>query len=110
MANLFKSKRSKNIGTSPTVIGGYTVPANTQTTVIGLTLANVSTSTVQVSASYYDGTTDTYIVKNANVVPGGSIVVVGGNQKEVLEPTHGIRVVSSAASSVDAVMSILEIT
>lgn len=110
MANTFKSKRSSSIGTVATSVGGYTVPASTQTTAIGLTLANITANTVQVSASYYDGTTDIYIVRNATLVPGGSIVAIGGNQKTVIEVGHSIRVTASANNSVDAVMSILEIT
>ena len=83
MANTFKNKKSRNIGTAPVQIGSYSVPSGTITTAIGLTLANVSNTTIQVSASLYDGTNDFFIVKNANIVPGGAIVAIGGNQRLV---------------------------
>lgn len=110
MANSFKLKTSRNIGTSITAVGSYTVPANTQCTAIGLTLSNVTTNTINVSASIYDGSNDTSIVKNATVVPGGTLIVIGGTQKMVIETGMSIRVVSSAATSVDAILSILEIS
>ena len=110
MANTFKRKVSQGIGTSATAIGGYTVVAGTQTTVIGLTCANVTTTAVTVDVILNDGTNNTYIVKGATVPSGGSLVVVGGDQKVVLEPNDSVTVTASTASSVDAIMSILEIS
>lgn len=109
MANTFKRKVSQGIGTSATAIGGYTVGAGTQTTVIGLTCANVTTTAVTVDVILNDGTNNTYIVKGATVPSGGSLVVVGGDQKVVLEPNDSVTVTASTASSVDAIMSVLEI-
>jgi len=50
------------------------------------------------------------MVKGATVPAGGSLVVVGGDQKVVLEENDNIKVTSSAATSCDVIMSILEIT
>jgi hypothetical protein len=41
---------------------------------------------------------------------GGSLVIVGGDQKVVLEAADALKVVTSAASSADVVISYLEIT
>ena len=51
-----------------------------------------------------------YIVKNAPIPVGGSLVVVGGDQKLVLEPGDTVKVTSSQASSADVVLSHLDIT
>jgi hypothetical protein len=110
MANDFKRKLSRSVGTSLTAVGSYTVGASTQTTVIGLTVANTTASQVLVDATLNDGSNDTYIVKSAPVPAGGSLVIIGGDQKVVLETNDSIKVKSDTASSVDAVMSILEIT
>jgi len=110
MANDFKRKLSRSVGTSLTAVGSYTVGASTQTTVIGLTVANTTASQVLVDATVNDGSNDTYIVKSAPVPAGGSLVIIGGDQKVVLETNDSIKVKSDTASSVDAVMSILEIT
>jgi hypothetical protein len=110
MANTFKRKVSQGIGTSATAIGSYTVGAGTQTTVIGLTCANVTTTAVTVDVILNDGSTNTYIVKGATVPSGGSLVVVGGDQKVVLEPNDSVTVTASSAASRDCVLSILEIS
>ena len=110
MANSFKRKLSRSIGTSLTAVGSYTVGAATEVTVIGLAVANTSASQVLVDATLNDGSNDTYLIKEAPVPSGGSIVIVGGDQKVVLEVGDSIKVKSTAASSVDVVMSILEIT
>lgn len=105
----FTSKVNRDIGTALVTVGAYTVPAGTQTVVIGLTLSNKTTETIQISAFHSDGVNDTAIVRNANVVPGGSIIAAGGNQKIALSTGGSIKVQSSLASSVDVIMSILEI-
>ena len=110
MANTFKNYTSRNMGTTASAIGSYTVPSATQTTVIGLTLANVLATAITVDVFLNDGSNDTHIVKDAEILPGSSLVVVGGEQKVVLEATHSIKVASSDATSVDAVMSVLEIS
>jgi len=110
MANTFGRKLSRNIGTSLTAVGSYTVGASTQTTVIGLSVSNVSGATVEIDITLNDGTNDTYLIKAAPILPGASLVVSGGDQKIVLVTSDSIKVKSNTASSVDAVMSILEIT
>jgi len=110
MANTFLRKTSRSIGTSATTVGSYTVGASTATTVIGLTCANTTTTAITVDVTHNDGANDTYIVKGATVPSGGSLVVVGGDQKVVLEAGDSVKVTSSAASSCDVIMSILEIT
>ena len=48
--------------------------------------------------------------KDAPVPTGSSLVVVGGDQKVVMEVSDVIKVQSDTANSVDTNMSILEIT
>ena len=110
MANNFKRYTSRDVGTSAVTVGSYTVAANTQTTAIGLTLSNTSNSAITVSAIHNDGANDTYIVKGATLPSGGSLIAIGGNQKVVLETGDSIKVSASANTSVDAILSVLEIT
>ena len=65
-----------------------------------------------VSIRVYDSSATAYyyIVKNAEVYTGGSLVAVGGDQKLVLETGDLIRVVSDTASSVDTIVSVMEQT
>lgn len=115
MANNFKSETAVNIGTTETTV--YTCPASTQTTVIGLSLANVSATDPVYVTVYLDATSRTSgaedkaaLIKSAPVYIGGCLVLFGGDQKLVLEPGDTIKVVSNTASSIDAVLSHLEIT
>ena len=111
MANTFKNSAVATTGTSE--VTAYTTPSSTTTTVIGLTCANVtSTSPIKVSIRVYDssGSAYFYIVKNAEIYEGGALVAVGGDQKLVLETGDLIRVVSDTASSVDTIVSVMEQT
>ena len=87
-----------------------TVAANTQTTLIGMTIANITSGVVSVGVKLVSGGADTWIVKDAPVPTGGSLVVLGGDQKVVLEATDAIKIRSNTADSIHAVLSYLEIT
>jgi hypothetical protein len=51
-----------------------------------------------------------YIVKNAPITTGGALVPIGGDQKLVLQTNDNVKVQSDSVNSVDAFMSIMEIT
>ncbi len=111
MANTFTRKLSRGIGTSAVNVGSYTVGSSTTTIVVGLSITNTSASAITASVYITDAATDnTYIVKNAPISAGSSLVVGGGDQKIVLITGDKMYVETSAASSADAVMSIMEIT
>lgn len=106
--NTFTSYVNKDVGTSPATV--VTVGASTQTTVIGMSCANTTTSPVTVSAYITRSATDYYLIKTATVPVGGTLVIVGGEQKVVLTTNDALKVVSSAATSIDVVTSVLNIT
>lgn len=108
MANLFKSFPAKNVGTSPATV--YTCPAATQTTLIGLSIANTSASPITGDAYVTRSAVDYYLIKSGVVPVGGSLIIVGGDQKVVLQVGDVLKVVTSAASSADCFASLLEIT
>lgn len=110
MPNTFLRKLSRNVGTSPATVGSYTVAAATQTTVIGLTCSNNTATAITVDVALNDGANDHFMVKTTTVPSGGSLVVVGGDQKVVMQTGDSIKITSSAASSCDVIMSLLEIT
>lgn len=110
MAETFKNKKSRNIGVTATEIGTYVVPAATVATVIGLSIANVTSSLIKASVTVYDGVNDYFLLKGADIVPGQAHAIIGGDQKVVLQVGESIRVYSDTATSIDAVMSILELS
>ena len=110
MANTFKNAVSSAIGTSQTSV--YTVPSATTSTVIGLTVSNITSSNITVDVVVTDtsASASVYIIKGATVPVGGAVVPIGGDQKVVLEATDILKVTSSASSSADALVSVLEQT
>jgi hypothetical protein len=108
MANTFVNYVSKDVGTSAATI--TTGAAATQTTIIGLSCANTTASPVTVDVYITKSAVNYYLIKGATVPVGGTLVVVGGDQKVVLETSDELKVISSAASSVDVVAAGLEIT
>jgi hypothetical protein len=111
MANTFTRKLSRGVGTSATIVGGYTVQAATTAVVVGLTVTNTSGSAITANVYINDvSVANTSIVTNAPISSGASLVPIGGDQKIVLITGDKIYVQSSAASSIDAILSIMEIT
>lgn len=108
MANTFTSYMNKDVGTSAATV--VAVGAATQTTIIGLCVANTSASPITVSVYITRSAVDYYIVKNATVPVGGGFVPVGGDMKVVLVTSDVLKVVSSAAASADSIVSVLNIT
>jgi len=108
MANTFKNSITGSIGTSNVTV--YIVPAATSTTVIGMSIANVTANNITISSTLTSGSSTVYLIKDATVTAGGTTVLVGGDQKVVLTATNYLTVVSSAATSADVVVSVLEIS
>ena len=52
----------------------------------------------------------THIIKDGPIPTGGSLVILGGDQKVVLMTGDKVIVTSNTASSCDVIMSFLEIT
>ena len=104
MANDFKGVQSVNVTAVTTV---YTAPANKDSIILELDIANTTASAVTASAEVLDSSasTDAFIVKDAPIPAGSSLQVISG-QKVILETGDSIRVTASGAC--DVVCSILE--
>ena len=111
MANTFTRKLSRLVGTTATPVGSYTVPSATTAVVVGLSVTNVTASAISANVYIQDNAAaNTFLVMNGPISSGSSLVVGGGDQKIVLVTGDKLIVQSSAATSLDAVMSIMEIT
>ena len=115
MANEFRCRTLTGVGTTATTL--YATPDGKTSIVLELDIANITSAVVEASVELLDYSVHPttgwrYIVKNAPVPAGGSLMVIAG-QKIVLEERSGgtgdaIRITSSAASSLDVVSAILE--
>ena len=109
MANAFKLVTDTGVGTSAATI--HTGASSTETTIIGLSISNIVTSQIEVDVQIENNDGDNiYLIKAAPLPVGSSLVVVGGDQKLVLNNADHVMITSSAASSVDVVTSYLEIS
>lgn len=106
MANTFTNSFAKDIGTTPVTV--YTPPSTKKSIIIEVDIANTSASTgITVDVYITRSAVNYYIGRNLPIPVGGSLQVVSG-QKIVLLATDTLTIVSSVASSVDAIVSILE--
>jgi hypothetical protein len=110
MANTFKNSINSSIGTTGVKV--YEAPVGSSATVIGVNVANANSNNISVSVMMRDISANrvVFVVKDALIVPGSSTVLVGGEQKLVLESGDFLSVTSSLANSADAIVSVLEIT
>tara|TARA_R100000700_G_scaffold29508_1_gene36355 strand:- start:245 stop:574 length:330 start_codon:yes stop_codon:yes gene_type:complete len=109
MANTFKNKTfNGNSTTANTNMAVYTAPSSTTTVVIGLTLANTTSS--QITADIKLAAADTiYLAKDIPIPAGSAFEFFAGN-KLIMEAGHAIITQSNTANSLDTTLSIMEIT
>lgn len=100
MANTFKNYVSASVGTSAITV--YTVPSSTTSVVIGLNVANRAAAQITVDVQLGS----TYIIKAVPIPVASSLSVLDG--KIIMETTETLVVTSSAASSADVILSVLE--
>jgi hypothetical protein len=111
MASTFRNLLTSGIGTSvasPILTTGAAV----KTTVIGLSLTNMTTGIVLASIRIVDtgASTSAYYMKDVIVPPNQSLRVINGGEKLILGSNVDVYVSSNTASALDLVMSFVEIT
>ena len=110
MENVFKNSIKGPAGTGGLSV--YTTPASTATTVIGVNVANIVSQNIYVDVQVTDSSAGVskYLVKGTVIPQGSSVILVGGEQKVVLESGDSITVTSNIDNSADVVVSVLEIS
>ncbi len=104
MANTFKSYVASSVTTQTSVL---TAAVNTQTTLIGLSLANTATGAASVTVVLTRSSLDYHVIKNATVPASDALVLYGGDQKLVMQAGDILKVTSTA--TVDVIVSVLEV-
>tara|TARA_B100001059_G_scaffold188602_1_gene191051 strand:+ start:9714 stop:10046 length:333 start_codon:yes stop_codon:yes gene_type:complete len=109
MANTFKLKTKANVGVA--TVGIYTAASPvTATVIIGVTLANVSGSSINVGIGITRPTADNIsLMKDVPLPQGSSIEFMAGN-KIVLEQSDTITAISDVNNSLDVALTIMEVT
>ena len=119
MANTFRMTNQASVGTSLTTI--YTCPSSTTAVVIGIMCCNTTSSTVNASVKLVSTTANTtntgqsgsntgcFLVKTVPIQDSSSLEIMAGN-KIVLQTGDYIQLQSSGGSSLDIIISYMEMT
>lgn len=108
MATLFKNAVIKNVGTE--AIQMYEVGASGRTTVIGLSLTNLTEAIVYVDVLVKDDTSvEAYYVYQAPIPANSSLRAVQQGEKLILDSNNAISVRADINDAVDAVLSYVEV-
>ena len=106
----FKSKAVQNISNSsgsPTTISD-TVASSTTHVVVGLTVSNKSAANITATVTFTkSGGSAIYLVKDAPIAVGGTLVLIVGDQKIVGETGDLFKAYVSASSAADSILSYL---
>ena len=104
MAQDFERVRQRNIGTTPTAI----LSVNSDDAIISIRCANTTTSTINIDIFIDSGGPNYYLIKNCPIVSGGSLELIDGGSKIVLQNGDVIYAQSDTATSLDVWMSTVD--
>jgi hypothetical protein len=110
MANFFKNKLVAGLGTDDST-PVLTTDSTARTTIIGLSLTNMTESIVLASIKLVDTDTSTeaFYIKEIIVPANQSLRVINGGERLILGVDTEVYVFSNTASSLDLVLSYVEI-
>jgi len=110
MANTFKNAALANVssGSYDTL---YTAPAATQVVVLGLAIANKTTSAVTVKVQFTDSSASTthQLLEDVSIPANTTLETLAG-QKYILEAADILKVQAGTGSALDVVLGIMEKT
>ena len=104
MAQNFRRYTNNNVGTG----AATAFTANSYDTVIGISVSNILSTSVNVDVYINDGTNDIYLVKSAPIVPGSSLQVLDGGAKFVMQSGDALKIISDTAASLDVWTSVVD--
>ena len=95
---------SNNAG-SPTVLR---TAADSDDAIIGIRCANTSGTSVNVTVYVKNGSDTYHIIKDAPIPTGGSLELIDGGSKVVLQSGDSVEALSDTASAVDCILSVVD--
>ena len=108
MANTFKNAALANVSNS-SYQTLYTAPASTQTVILGLAIANKTSSPVTVQVQFRDSsaTADFQLLENVTIPANTTLETLAG-QKYILEAADILKVKAGTGSALDVVLGFME--
>jgi len=108
MATTFKNKVIKEVGLEPVL--ALETNLGTRSTIIGLSLANLTEFPVYASVLVNDDTSvQGYYLKDVLVPPNTSLRALSAGEKLILAPDNQLYLVADVDESLDAVISYVDI-
>ena len=104
MAQNFRRYTYNAVGASPVAV----FSPNSYDAIVGISLSNILSTAITVSCYINNGTDNIYLVKDAPIPTGGSLQVLDGGAKFVVQNSVVLSVVSSDASSCDVWVSAVD--
>jgi len=108
MATFFKNKIVKEVGITPEVV--VEIPAGVRATVIGMNLANLTSSPVFASVLVEDATSiQGFLIKDVMIPPQSSLRPVSSGEKLILAEDNKLLLQCNVEQGFDAVISYVEV-
>lgn len=108
MATQFKNKVVKEVGIVP--ILGIETNAGTQSTVVGLSLANLTESLIYASILLHDDTSiEGFFLKDVPIPPNSSLRALDAGEKLILAPNNQLFFVCDQDEGLDVIISYVDI-
>ena len=104
MAQDFERNIARNVGTSAVTMR----TADSDDALIGINIANVTTTQILMDVFINDGSNDYYIIKDAPIPVGSTLQVLDGGAKVVMQASDVLKVQSDTASSADVWVSVVD--
>ena len=107
MAQNFQRTLNNNITllASPTELRAATT---TNDAIIGVRCTNTSGTSVNITVYVKSSSVNYYIIKDAPIPTGGSLELIDGGSKVVLQTGDSVEAYASAATSVDIILSVVD--
>lgn len=108
MATTFRNKVIKEVGAVPMI--ALETDANTRSTIVGVSLANLSNEVVYASVMVKDDTSITgYFLKDVVIPPNSSLRALSAGEKLILAPDNQLLLMANQDEAFDAVISYVDI-
>jgi hypothetical protein len=104
MAQDFERNITRNVSTSAVTLR----TANSDDALIGINIANVTTTQILMDVFINDGSNDYYIIKDAPIPVGSALQVLDGGAKIVMQASDVLKVQSDTALSADVWVSVVD--
>ena len=108
MAQNFQRTLKQNISNNSGSATELRAAADTNDAIIGVRCTNTSGASVDITVYVRSSSTNYHIIKSAPIPTGGSLELIDGGSKIVLQSGDSVEAYASAASSVDIILSVVD--